>query len=109
MNVKSMFVGLLIVVVASTGTYFPAPPPSGAEASNCATKYGVQSGLERLENRMGLDKAIILQHLSDHNRGVLQLLAVSSSSDANLIMFQNIMNALTETHRSLLEAMNAAR
>ena len=33
MNVKSMLVGFLIAVVASTGTYFLVPPPSGAEAS----------------------------------------------------------------------------
>ena len=37
MNVKSMLVGFLIAVVASTGTYFLLPPPSGAEASDCAS------------------------------------------------------------------------
>ena len=42
MNVKSMIVGLVIAVVASTGTYFLLPPPSGAEASNCATKQDVK-------------------------------------------------------------------
>ena len=38
MNLKSMLVGFLIAVVASTGTYFLVPPPSSVEASNCATK-----------------------------------------------------------------------
>ena len=42
MNVKSMSVGFLIAVVASTGTYFLVPPPSGAEASSCATKSDVK-------------------------------------------------------------------
>jgi len=39
MNVKSMIVGFLIAVVASTGTYFLLPPPSGAEAEkqSCMT------------------------------------------------------------------------
>ncbi len=39
MNVKSMLVGFLIAVVASTGTYFLLPPPSGAEAEkqSCMT------------------------------------------------------------------------
>ena len=32
MNVKSMIVGLLIAVVASTGTYFLVPPPRDADA-----------------------------------------------------------------------------
>ena len=35
MNVKSMLAGFLIAVVASTGTYFLVPPPSGAKASSC--------------------------------------------------------------------------
>ena len=34
MNVKSMLVGFLIAVVASTGTYFLLPPPSRAIADN---------------------------------------------------------------------------
>ena len=41
MNVKSMLGGFLIAVVASTGTYFMLPPPSGAEAASCATKAEV--------------------------------------------------------------------
>jgi hypothetical protein len=43
MNLKSMIVGLVIAVVASTGTYFLLPPPSGAEASSCATKRDVKN------------------------------------------------------------------
>ena len=35
MNLKSMLVGFLIAVVASTGTYFLVPPPSGAKAASC--------------------------------------------------------------------------
>ena len=35
MNVKSMIVGLVIAVVASTGTYFLVPSPSGAKAASC--------------------------------------------------------------------------
>ena len=35
MNLKSMLVGFLIAVVASTGTYFLVPPPSGAKAESC--------------------------------------------------------------------------
>ena len=45
MNVKSMIVGFLIAVVASTGTYFLVPPPSGAEASNCATYQDVKDAV----------------------------------------------------------------
>ena len=41
MNVKSMLVGFLIAVVASTGTYFLLPPRSDAEASDCATRNDV--------------------------------------------------------------------
>ena len=33
MNVKSMIVGFLIAVVASTGTYLLAPPPRDADAA----------------------------------------------------------------------------
>ena len=33
MNVKSMLVGFLIAVVASTGTYFLVPPPRDADAA----------------------------------------------------------------------------
>ena len=33
MNVKSMIVGFLIAVVASTGTYFLVPPPKNADAA----------------------------------------------------------------------------
>ena len=45
MNVKSMLVGFLIAVVASTGTYFLLPPPSGAEAARCASPGDVQEVL----------------------------------------------------------------
>ena len=34
MNLKSMLVGFLIAVVASTGTYFLVPPPGGAYAGD---------------------------------------------------------------------------
>ena len=39
MNVKSMLVGFLIAVVASTGTYFLVPPPSDAEAERCCSGF----------------------------------------------------------------------
>ena len=42
MNAKSMLVGFLIAVVASTGTYFLMPPPTDAEAASCATKDDVE-------------------------------------------------------------------
>ena len=32
MNVKSVLVGIMIAMVASTGTYFLAPPPRSADA-----------------------------------------------------------------------------
>ena len=32
MNVKSVLVGMMIAMVASTGTYFLAPPPRNADA-----------------------------------------------------------------------------
>ena len=52
MNVKSMIVGLVIAVVASTGTYFLLPPPSGAEAfgKSCATKGDVKDALKSVLN-----------------------------------------------------------
>ncbi len=43
MNVKSMLVGFLIAVVASTGTYFLVPPPGGAYAGDCATPMEIDS------------------------------------------------------------------
>jgi hypothetical protein len=111
MNVKSMLVGFLIAVVASTGAYFLLPPPRGAEASNCATAhaYAVQVGFEVLGNKIELYKDITHRKLSDHDNGVQQLLAMSSSNDANLVMYQNIMNTITEMHSSLLKAMIANR
>ena len=53
MNVKSMLVGFLIAVVASTGTYFLLPPPSGAEASNCATKRDVKNVIDNCMMQRG--------------------------------------------------------
>ena len=50
MNVKSMLVGFLIAVVASTGTYFLMPPPSGAEATDCAS---VQEVLMAVQSVVG--------------------------------------------------------
>ena len=49
MNEKSMLVGFLIAVVASTGAYFLVPPPSGAEASNCATPHEIKNILRNCE------------------------------------------------------------
>ena len=50
MNIKSMIVGLVIAVVASTGTYFLLPPPSGAEASSCASPDEVSDVGKRVIN-----------------------------------------------------------
>jgi hypothetical protein len=47
MNMKSMIIGLVIAVVASTGTYFLLPLPSGAEATNCATEDDVYYQVKR--------------------------------------------------------------
>jgi len=55
MNMKSMIVGLVIAVVASTGTYFLLPPPSGAEATNCATEDDVYYQVKRVLNMCMLD------------------------------------------------------
>ncbi len=50
MNLKSMIVGLVIALVASTGTYFLLPPPSGAEAPRCTTKTDVNLiGIELIQ------------------------------------------------------------
>jgi len=57
MNVKSMIVGLVIAVVASTGTYFLLPPPSGAEAASCATKRDVEQAV--LNYRHPLDASAL--------------------------------------------------
>ena len=57
MNVKSMLVGLLIAVVASTGTYFLLPPPSGAEASRCVTSS--EFNTESISLMKHLDNSIL--------------------------------------------------
>jgi len=46
MNVKSINVGLVFAVIASTRTYFLLPPPSGASTSNCATADDVKRVVE---------------------------------------------------------------
>jgi hypothetical protein len=71
MNVKSMIVGLVIAVVASTGTYFLLPPPRGAEASNCST-YEIKHEVELALDRFASDKMlktlqyVIGDHFNDH-------------------------------------------
>ena len=52
MNVKSMIVGLVIAVVASTGTYFLLPPPSGAEAARCLTSSDFNPQIISLSNHL---------------------------------------------------------
>ena len=52
MNVKSILVGFLIAVVASTGTYFLLPPPSDAEAARCATVNDVDASLYGLHKHI---------------------------------------------------------
>jgi hypothetical protein len=58
MNVKSMLVGLLIAVVASTGTYFLLPPRSDAEAARCATKRQVEDAVKATLNDCGYSDGI---------------------------------------------------
>ena len=57
MNVKSMIVGFLIAVVASTGTYFLLPPPRDADAGFFISRAEMWNILEHCRFRS-----------DDHNR-----------------------------------------
>ena len=76
MNVKSMLVGFLIAVVASTGTYFLVPPPGTAVAhfeseSNDARKIvSAMADIAKLETMLVQDS---LNALGDRHKLYLSL------------------------------------
>ena len=88
MNVKSMLVGFLIAVVASTGTYFLVPPPSGAIANknNEALLVSINEHLEFLVNfRPALDE--------DHGMLSSKIGALASDLDRRLTGIESAQEA----------------
>ncbi len=81
MNVKSMLVGFLIAVVASTGTYFLVPPPGGAYAGDQMHHH--QAKGKRMFHRDMMMRER-LNEADSHDDGKVTKAEIKTKREANL-------------------------